>query len=143
MENMPPDQRPPVSSRFGARGIDARWQRRVLVLIGGAFGSLGRAAVTDWVPAGGGWPAGTLLVNLTGSFLLGVLSASTGRRRRLVIPLLGVGLLGAYTTFGTFAYEVWAMAVGHRWWVAVGYVVASVAGGLVAAVLGMRLGGRR
>ncbi|MEX0668069.1 MAG: CrcB family protein [Acidimicrobiia bacterium] len=128
-----------------ARRVPLRWRRRIVVVVGGAAGSIARLAVTDIIPLIGGWPFGTLVVNLTGSFALGWLIVRlTGGARplTLTVPLLGVGLLGGFTTFGTFALELWMLGTAGRWVVAVGYGVVSVVPGLACAVLGARLGGR-
>lgn len=112
------------------------------VLAGGLLGTAARLTVDVVLPHGGStFPLGTLLVNLAGSFLLGLLVAR-------VWPIapewlragLGPGLLGSFTTFSALAVsavELTASGVGA---VAVGYVVASVVGGLAAAALGLRLG---
>ena len=61
---------------------------------------------------GRSFPWGTLAVNLTGAFVLGVLVGRGARRRRL--PLAGIGLLGAYTTFSTWMLESHRLARGRR-----------------------------
>jgi CrcB protein len=76
------------------------------VAVLGAAGAYARFAVAGWVTAlrgGGDFPIGTLVVNLTGAFALGLLTGlSAGADAALV---LGTGLLGAYTTFSTWMVE--------------------------------------
>jgi len=118
----------------------------VAAALGGALGALARWGVSEALPhAPAGWPWATLLVNLTGCLLLGLLIATVFTRypgHRWLRPLLGTGVLGGYTTFSTFAVDTVRLAdVGAVPEVA-GYVVASVMGGVLAAAAGVRLGRR-
>lgn len=83
----------------------------LLVGLGGAAGAVSRYLVSGWVQ---GWlrqttfPYGTLAVNLTGSFLIGLLFTLAGERGWLSPDarlLAMIGFLGAYTTFSTFSVE--------------------------------------
>ena len=88
----------------------------VLLLVGlGALGALGRFLVDSAVSARwpGDFPSGTLVVNLSGGFALGVL-VGVGVAGD-VMPVLGVGLLGAYTTFSTWMFEAERLAEGGEW----------------------------
>src|SRR5690348_3940267 len=81
-----------------------------VVVLGGAVGSVLRYAISRAVhsPADG-FPVATLLINLSGSLLLGALIVAVTeiwRPHHLLRPLLGTGVLGGYTTFSTFALEV-------------------------------------
>ncbi|MDP7313096.1 MAG: CrcB family protein, partial [Candidatus Thalassarchaeaceae archaeon] len=71
----------------------------LLVAVGGACGAVARYAITEWIPSD--FPWGTLVVNVLGSFLLGVLIA-VGITNEQVTPeillLVGTGALGAFTT---------------------------------------------
>ncbi|MEU0129847.1 MULTISPECIES: CrcB family protein [unclassified Streptomyces] len=87
--------------------------RRVLAVIaaGGAVGSTARyAASLAWPAAEGGFPWAVFVVNVTGCALIGVLMVLTVERGRishpLVRPFLGVGVLGGFTTFSTYAAGV-------------------------------------
>jgi CrcB protein len=105
---------------------------------GGALGALGRWAVGAALPHAP-WSWATLTVNLTGCFLIGVLLTALAVHRPAAAwprPFLGAGVLGGYTTYSTFAVEVVRAAADGAVWLAAGYVVASVAGGLLAVVLG-------
>lgn len=112
------------------------------VLVGGAIGTSLRFAVDVVLPHGGtAFPVGTFLVNLVGSFVLAVLVARVWRTAvEWLRAGLGAGLLGSFTTFSALAVsavEMTSVGVGAQ---AVIYVVASLVGGITAAVLGLRLG---
>lgn len=117
------------------------------MLVGGVGGTALRLAVTTVVPVSpSGWPWPTFTANLSGAFLLGYLlarSLAAARRTTLSVPLLGVGLLGSYTTFSTLAVEVVTLSDADRLATALAYGVASVAGGALVAWLGIRLAERR
>lgn len=105
---------------------------------GGALGALGRWGVATTIP-GDPWPWATLTVNLTGCFLIGVLLTALAVRRPSATwprPFLGAGVLGGYTTYSAFAVEVVRAAEDGAVVLAVGYVVASVLGGVLAVLLG-------
>ena len=112
----------------------------LLAAAGGALGAVARWAVTELLPGPpGSWPWSTLLVNLTGCFLLGALLAVLARRSpepSWVRPFVGVGVLGGYTTYSTFAVEVVDLADDAALVPALLYVTASVAGGVAAVVAG-------
>jgi len=125
--------------------VSLQWRRRIVVVGGGAAGSMARETVTDAIPLIRGWPAGTLLVNIAGSFALGwllVRLAGGARRLTLTVPLVAVGLLGGFTTFGTFALELWMLGAAGQWLETVAYGVVSVVLGLACALFGARMGER-
>ena len=117
----------------------------LLAALGGALGALARWAVMAAVPGSpGGWPWVTLLVNLTGCLLIGVLLTVLAARfpdSPGLRPFLAVGVLGGYTTYSTFAVEVVRLGDAGSWALAAGYVVVSVVGGagcVLAGLLGAR-----
>ena len=118
--------------------------------LGGFLGANARYWLGVWFEAraqGGQFPWATLVINVTGSFLLGLFMALDVERLALprapVLRLLfAVGFLGAYTTFSTFTYETLALAETGAPGRAFGNVLGSVAAGLLAAWLGMALGRR-
>jgi fluoride exporter len=118
----------------------------LLAALGGALGALARWAAAEAFPAPpGSWPWATLLVNLSGCLLLGVLVAVLASRSpepAWVRPLLAVGVLGGYTTYSAFAVEVVQLVDGGAPALAAGYVVLSVVGGVAAVTVGA-LAGRR
>jgi len=113
--------------------------------LGGALGALARWGVATALPhARGGWPWATLLVNLAGCLAIGALLAVLLARfphSPWLRPFLAVGVLGGFTTYSTFAVDVVTLTEAGRGWLAAGYVLVSVLGG-VLAVLGGLLAGR-
>lgn len=116
------------------------------IAVGGIAGALARYGLGVAFPtAAGTFPATTLAINLTGSLLLGLLVGVLVRHEnahRLLRPALGTGVLGGYTTFSTFAVEADRLISGGHVGVAAGYLAASLAGGVVAAALGLVVAAR-
>lgn len=116
----------------------------VAAALGGALGALARWGVTEALPhRTDAWPWATLLVNLTGCLVLGLLIGPVFTRSPAsswVRPFLGTGVLGGFTTYSAFAVETVQLADAGRAGIAAGYVAASVAGGVVAAALGLLAG---
>lgn len=112
--------------------------------LGGALGALARWGVAEALPhRTGAWPWATLLVNLTGCLVLGLLIGLVFARSRSsswLRPFLGTGVLGGFTTYSAFAVEAVQLADAGRAGTAAGYVAASVAGGVLAAALGLLAG---
>ncbi|MFI7575556.1 fluoride efflux transporter FluC [Micromonospora sp. NPDC049497] len=140
---------PDVDLRIPAdRGELPARPRAVLgaVAAGGALGALARAAVAHAVPhqpATFAWS--TFAVNVSGCLLIGALMAAlprAGRGRPLLRPFLGVGVLGGYTTFSTYAVDVHAAFAAGAPVTAVAYLGATVLGALLAVWLGDTLTGR-
>ena len=116
----------------------------LIIGCGGFFGAILRYLVAGWVYSlfGSGFPLGTLLVNLIGSFLLGLV---LGLADHLVLHpqvmlFLTIGLLGAFTTFSTLSYESWALIEVGSYAKAVLNMAGSLLLGLVAVLLGLTLG---
>ena len=113
--------------------------------LGGFLGANARYLVGGWAADrwGAAFPFGTLLVNVSGSFLLGLFLAAT-TERFLADPrwrlMLAVGFLGAYTTFSTYTYETMQMVASGGWWPGVLNALANNAVGLLASALGIALG---
>jgi CrcB protein len=112
----------------------------LLAALGGAMGALARWGIAEALPgSAAGWPWATLLVNLTGCFLLGVLLAVLSSRSpepAWAKPFLGVGVLGGYTTFSAFGVEVVRLAENGAFALAGGYLLLSVVGGVLAVGAG-------
>lgn len=112
------------------------------VAAGGALGSAGRYGLALlWPTPPGGLPWATLVTNLAGCALLGMLMGALAARiapHRLLRPFLGTGLLGGFTTFSTYAVETRDLLAAGQTWLALGYVMGTVAGALVAVRLGLR-----
>ena len=112
------------------------------IALGGAVGAMSRFLLTTWLFVPGQFPWPTLLINIAGSFGIGLLWGlgyqqpwfeTWGRY------LLVVGVLGGFTTFSAFSLETVGLVEGGRAGEAVIYVVASVLTCVVAAWLGQRL----
>ena len=121
------------------------------VALGSAAGGVARWSIGNWMQrlAGGAppvvFPVGTLVVNATGSFVLGVLAMviarpDGGARADVARLLLGVGFCGGYTTFSTFSLDTVALFETRGWLVAAANVVASVAAGLAGVAAGLAIG---
>jgi fluoride exporter len=121
--------------------------RILLIAIFGAVGTLTRYGLQGIVQirAGGAFPYGTLLINLTGCFLLGLIGQFT-LNRMLISPdwrmAITVGFFGGYTTFSSFGWETAKMLEDGEWLRATTYVAASVFVGLFLSVAGIRLANR-
>ncbi|WP_026876908.1 fluoride efflux transporter CrcB [Jiangella gansuensis] len=108
----------------------------LLVAVGAAVGAPLRYVVDRLVQArlGSRFPWGTLLVNVAGSFVLGVVLGSTAGDG--VRSLVGMGFSGALTTYSTFSYETLRLTEDGAWRRAAANVCLSVGAGLAAAALG-------
>lgn len=108
---------------------------------GGVLGTLARYRIGIWVPgwAGTGFPWGTLLVNLVGSFVLGFATRSAS-----VLPVspevrgfVTIGFCGAFTTFSTFTFETVGLLQQGEWGRGAVYALGSLALGLAAMLAGL------
>jgi CrcB protein len=111
-----------------------------VIAAGGAIGSSARYALAQLLPHLPGQVAwSTVIANLTGAFLLGLLMVFVNdvwRPNRYVRPFLGVGVLGGYTTFSTYMLDAYSLVqAGHIGSLA-GYVILTLVGGLLAVALG-------
>ena len=119
-----------------------------MVMLGGATGSLTRYVVGTAIMTrlGARFPIGTMFINVSGSFLIGVLMTLLAERLqphpnwRL---LLVVGFLGGYTTFSTFAWETLALVKEGGRWLGLLNVAGSVVFGYLAVWLGYAMVGKR
>jgi fluoride exporter len=121
--------------------------RLLLIALFGAIGTLSRYGLQGIVQirSASAFPYGTLLVNLSGCFLLGLIGQFT--LNRLVISpdwrvAIAVGFFGGYTTFSSFGWETAKMLEDGEWLRASTYVAASVVVGLLLSVAGIRLANR-
>jgi len=116
----------------------------VLVMSGGAIGAALRYIVGVWAyqNLGPGLPFGTWAVNIIGGLAMGLLAESLSRTNDGGEPLrllLGVGVLGGFTTFSAFSLETFNMIVRGDGLLAAAYAVSSVAGSIVALYAGAML----
>lgn len=114
--------------------------------VGGMIGANLRWRLGEW--SADRWPTsfpwGTLLINVSGSFLLGLYVTFMSARHRgspRSRLLVATGVLGAYTTFSTFTYETVRLLQHGRLSTAAAYLAASLGGGLIACLAGVKLGG--
>ena len=117
----------------------------LLVGLGGFGGAVLRWLVDGWVSERNpsAFPLGTLVVNLTGAFALGVLFAWVDRAKRPAsrrAPAPDGRLPGAYTTFSTFMLESWRLVEEGAYGLATANLVGSVVLGVVAVVAGLAVG---
>jgi CrcB protein len=116
----------------------------VWVGVGGIIGALFRYLLSRWIGERlvVSFPLATLLINVSGSFLLGLFTRELGiwlppSVAPTAMLLLGTGLCGAYTTFSTFSHEAVILLREGRTSAAVAYVLGSGLFGLAAAALGL------
>jgi fluoride exporter len=117
----------------------------ILIGIGGFAGAISRYLVDGFVTdrTAGAFPWGTLVVNATGSFLLGLLFAMTTERAILPAEIRGpvmIGFIGAYTTFSTYMLESWGLVERGSYGPAIANLAGSVLVGLVAVAAGLVIG---
>jgi CrcB protein len=113
----------------------------LLILLGGGAGSLARyvagsAIMTRFAPR---FPLGTMIINITGSFLIGLIMTLLTERfqpHEYWRMALVVGFLGGYTTFSSFEWETYSSIREGAFWIGLGNVLGSVLFGYVAVWLG-------
>jgi len=117
-------------------------RRAVIVFVGGGIGSCLRAVVLAWLSSWSTWLP-VLLVNLVGSFVIGMVFAladEAGLLRAETRLFVAVGVLGGFTTFSTFGWGAALLAGRGAGALALADVVASVVGGVAAAGAGLVAG---
>jgi CrcB protein len=120
-----------------------------LVMLGGALGTLARyelgRLISSQTWAQGGFPYGTFIINVTGSFILGAAAAFLVDRPIAdpvfadIFTFIGIGVCGGYTTFSTFELETYRLVRDGSWRLALLYVVASVIVGFIGVLAGVSL----
>lgn len=117
-----------------------------LVAAGGAAGSVARYLTGTLTVRWGGWPWGTLSVNILGGLLMGLLIGTLalrgGAEQERLRLLLGVGFLGGFTTFSAFSLEVANMIERRDMAGAAGYSLISVIASVAAVFAGLMLARR-
>ncbi len=117
----------------------------LILFVGGGAGAVLRFALALWVDerAQVSFPWGTLAVNVTGCFAMGLI-ATLADEHRLLSPswrlFLIAGVLGGFTTFSTFGLETWRLVEDGLGQLALGNVVSSFAASIAACVAGVLLG---
>ena len=105
----------------------------VYIFIGGALGALLRYLIS-FLNTDGGFPIGTLIANLTGAFVMGLLTSLTKKA-------ITTGFLGALTTFSTFQLELIHMFDHQQFITLLLYAVTSYVFGILLCYVGIKLGG--
>jgi len=108
----------------------------IAVFVGSGIGGICRWFIAQWM--NGQYPFGTLLVNVIGCFLLGWLTKLAPGDTHLKL-LLMTGFCGGFTTFSTFVNENVLMMRGSQFLLSMGYILLSLALGLLASWLGYRI----
>lgn len=118
--------------------------RQLSLVAGGGFaGTLARYATGRVLDDSAGWPLATLVVNVVGAFVLGLLieqlavRGPDSKRGREVRLLLGTGFLGSFTTYSSFAVDAERLLADGAGATAIGYVAATLAIGLSSCVAGV------
>jgi len=117
----------------------------LFVALGGAIGSVARYLLGGWFAArfGAVFPYGTFVINVTGSFIIGLFLAYAQDRVSLSPYwrlFFAVGFVGGYTTFSTFEYESIRLFQDGEMLLGALYLMGSVVTGGVAAIAGIALG---
>ncbi len=117
-------------------------RRFLLICLGGAIGTGARYELATWIAGayGSDFPRGTILINVTGSFLIAVvmeLSRATGAISEDVRLFLTTGIMGGYTTYSSFNYETLQLARAGTLELAVLNLAVTMLGCLVAGFLGL------
>jgi CrcB protein len=115
----------------------------VVVILGGGIGSALRFGISNFIAGryGDTFPLGTLIVNITGCFLIGLIAAISGPDGRVLIgsharQFLMIGIMGGYTTFSSFSLQTLSLAQDGEWLPAGLNVLLSVALCLIGVWLG-------
>lgn len=115
----------------------------ILVAFGGAAGSVLRYLVGGWAHGafGPGFPFGTWAVNIGGGLAMGLLAGllARGSGDEALRLLVGVGLLGGFTTFSAFSLELHTMILRGELGLGAAYAISSVAGSVLAVLAGATL----
>jgi CrcB protein len=115
----------------------------VAVVLGAILGTGLRLGIDQLVAPDSAFPWATLLINVVGSFVLGLLVARVWPSAPAWLRAgLGTGLLGSFTTFSAVIVSLLTLTAAGMTVVAVGYLVASLVFGFAAALLGVRIGVR-
>lgn len=130
---------------IGAKGVTNPLINYLAIAVGGAMGACLRFALSEWMLHlfGRAFPFGTLLVNILGSFVIGLLYGLLLTEQISPNPwriFIGIGVLGAFTTFSTFSMDTVLLLQQGDWLKAVANVVLNLVLCLTLAWLGLKLG---
>jgi fluoride exporter len=121
------------------------WQKLLFIALAGALGTLARYGLGGFVQEHSGklFPWGTVVVNLLGCLVFGVVVSALEERWTMsgqIRSVILIGFMGAFTTFSTFVFETKELLSTEQWLPAIGYFTIHNAGGLGALLLGLVLG---
>nr|WP_184842956.1 fluoride efflux transporter CrcB [Kribbella solani] len=106
------------------------------IAVGGALGASARYLIgLAWPTPSGGFPVNTLLINIAGCGLIGILMVVVTdvlTQQRFLRPFLGTGVLGGFTTFSTYAVDIQKLISGGYAGTALLYLAATIVGALLA-----------
>ena len=111
----------------------------LFVMIGGFFGAICRFALSEWIHTNNEFPLATLLINLSGCFLLGWFLTFVSQKRKIrpeFTLLVGTGFIGSFTTFSTFSMETLSLIQSGFIFMAFFYVLTSTVLGILLAYAG-------
>ena len=134
---------PDIDLHVPGQRREAHTHRSVLpvIAVGGALGAAARHGLElAWPPATGALPWATLLTNVSGCLLIGMLMVHVvegSRAHPLLRPFVGVGVLGGYTTFSTYTVQTRDLLAGGHGAVALAYLFGTLAAAMLAVVLGV------
>lgn len=114
------------------------------IALGAAIGANVRYGISLWAVQrfGAGFPYGTLIVNIVGCLLIGLIMGLATTRLPISVywqRLLVTGLLGGLTTFSSFGYETYGLIEANRWNTAIINMLVSIVLGLIAVFIGVAL----
>jgi fluoride exporter len=133
------------SELFSMTSIGLHMEKFLLISVGAILGANARYWLSDWAAQkwGAAFPIGTLIINLTGSLLLG-LFITLATERFMLDPrwrlLFAVGFLGAYTTFSTYTLESFNLINQGEWLLGLFNLLGSAVLGFIAVGIGVYLG---
>lgn len=116
--------------------------RYIYIGLGGGLGALSRYFISLSMPLYTIFPYATLFVNLIGSFLLGFLSFLYFHKKQVLKTCLTAGFLGSFTTYSAFSLEVLDLIQDGQLQTAFIYILTSIVGGILLALMGSFLARR-
>jgi CrcB protein len=121
--------------------VNSAFMNIIAIAVGAAIGANLRYSLSIWAAQrwGASFPYGTLIVNVIGSFAIGVVLVLATTRLNLSDParlLIVTGLLGGFTTFSSLSFETYSLITNGSWLAAGIYVISSFGLGIASVFLG-------